>query len=158
MSKDLVSIPVVRCLKVDGTIEPSDVVGELTLPDSFARMMAHSAQAGHGFHIDVQGKQNRGLTTAAVAITANGVATGDDERKAAALLAVAEYAVTVQTTNTPEWIEGLRSRLQAALDAMGSKKVCTFDGTCLRFRPACDHPYHDNPGLITPCPQCGEER
>lgn len=23
--------------------------------------------------------------------------------------------------------------------------------------PACDHPSHRNPGLITPCPQCGEE-
>lgn len=23
-------------------------------------------------------------------------------------------------------------------------------------RRECDHPWHDNPGLITPCPQCGE--
>jgi len=23
-------------------------------------------------------------------------------------------------------------------------------------KAACDHPWHSNPGLITPCPQCGE--
>lgn len=49
-------------------------------------------------------------------------------------------------------IEGKIDGLQRQIDALLSMRA-TLRGPDER----CDHPWHANPGLIPPCPGCGEE-
>jgi len=37
------------------------------------------------------------------------------------------------------------------------RRLQALKNVSLLPKSTCDHPWHENPGLIMPCPECGEE-
>ena len=50
------------------------------------------------------------------------------------LEAVVSYALTVERSNTEEWMKGLQQRINRVLVADGDHRRCTYDGNELRLR------------------------
>ena len=50
------------------------------------------------------------------------------------LEALAGYALTVERTNTREWMMGFQREVNKVLVADGDHRRCTFDGNSLRLR------------------------
>jgi len=50
------------------------------------------------------------------------------------LEAALSYALTVETTNTEEWMKGFQATVNRVLVADGDHRRCTFDGQQLRLR------------------------
>ena len=48
--------------------------------------------------------------------------------------AALSYALTVERSNTEEWMTGLRDRINQVLVADGDHRRCTYDGNELRLR------------------------
>ena len=54
--------------------------------------------------------------------------------RAERLEAVVSYALTVERSNTEEWMKGLRDRINRVLVADGDHRRCTYAGNELRLR------------------------